>query len=98
MAYSRKHDVEVEFCAFDVLVSDGEEIRKLPLSTRKTQAGPARAVSMASTLHLSSKALDAAGGVGFQHRDRPYRSGRSPHWVKNRNRQHPAFSRLLDQS
>jgi bifunctional non-homologous end joining protein LigD len=31
-----------------------------------------------------------------QHRDRSYRADRSPHWVKVKNRQHPAFSRVLD--
>ena len=34
--HSRKHDHEVEFYAFDILVSDGEDIRKLPLTMRKT--------------------------------------------------------------
>ena len=34
--HSRKHDDEVEFYAFDMLVSDGEDLRKLPLSMRKT--------------------------------------------------------------
>jgi bifunctional non-homologous end joining protein LigD len=34
--HSRKHDQEVEFYAFDMLVSDGEDLRKLPLSIRKT--------------------------------------------------------------
>jgi bifunctional non-homologous end joining protein LigD len=34
--HSRKHDHEVEFYAFDMLVSDGEDLRKLPLSMRKT--------------------------------------------------------------
>ena len=34
--HSRKHDHEVEFYAFDILVSDGEDIRRLPLSMRKT--------------------------------------------------------------
>jgi bifunctional non-homologous end joining protein LigD len=32
----RKHDGEVQFYAFGVLVSDGEVIRRLPLSMRKT--------------------------------------------------------------
>jgi len=35
--HSRKHDHEVEFYAFDMLVSDGEDLRKLPLSMRKTK-------------------------------------------------------------
>ena len=34
--HGRKHDHEVEFYAFDILVSDGEDVRKLPLSMRKT--------------------------------------------------------------
>ena len=34
--HSRKHDAEVEFYAFDMLVSNGEDLRKLPLSMRKT--------------------------------------------------------------
>jgi bifunctional non-homologous end joining protein LigD len=33
---SRRHDDEVQFYAFDMLVSDGEDLRKLPLSMRKT--------------------------------------------------------------
>jgi len=34
--HSRKHDAEVEFYAFDMLVSDGDDIRQLPLLMRKT--------------------------------------------------------------
>jgi bifunctional non-homologous end joining protein LigD len=34
--HSRRHDDEVEFYAFDMLVSDGTDIPKLPLSMRKT--------------------------------------------------------------
>ena len=33
--HSRQHDEEVQFYAFDMLVADGEDIRKLPLSMRK---------------------------------------------------------------
>jgi ATP-dependent DNA ligase len=36
-------------------------------------------------------------GLVSKHRDRPYRTGRSPHWIKVKNRQHPAFSRVQDQ-
>jgi bifunctional non-homologous end joining protein LigD len=34
--HSRQHDKEVQFYAFDMLVSDGDDSRKLPLSMRKT--------------------------------------------------------------
>ena len=33
--HSRRHDHEVQFYAFVMLVSEGEDIRKLPLSMRK---------------------------------------------------------------
>jgi hypothetical protein len=29
-------------------------------------------------------------------RDRPYQAGRSKHWIKVKNRQHPAMSRAMD--
>jgi bifunctional non-homologous end joining protein LigD len=38
--HSRRHDDGVQFYAFDCLVSDGEDIRKLPLSMRKTNLVP----------------------------------------------------------
>ena len=34
--HSRKHDDEVQFYAFDILAEGGEDLRKLPLSMRKT--------------------------------------------------------------
>ena len=39
--HSRKHDAEVEFYAFDMLVSDGEDLRKLPLQHAQDQPAPA---------------------------------------------------------
>ena len=34
--HCRKHDAELQFYDFDILVSDGEDLRRLPLSMRKT--------------------------------------------------------------
>jgi ATP-dependent DNA ligase len=34
--YSRKHDEEVQLYAFDILALDGDDLRHLPLSMRKT--------------------------------------------------------------
>ena len=45
--HSRKHDDEVMFYAFDILVSDGEDLRKLPLHLRKNNL--ARLLASAST-------------------------------------------------
>src|SRR5258707_7034113 len=39
--HSRRHDAEVQFYAFDILVSDGEDVRRLPLNMRKRQPRPA---------------------------------------------------------
>jgi ATP-dependent DNA ligase len=33
--HSRKHDHEVQFCAFDILADGGDDVRMLPLSMRK---------------------------------------------------------------
>jgi len=34
--HSRKHDHEVQLYAFDIVALDGEDLRRLPLSMRKT--------------------------------------------------------------
>ena len=35
-------------------------------------------------------------GLVSKRRDRPYQGGRSKHWVKIKNRKHPATSRLME--
>jgi len=35
-------------------------------------------------------------GFVSKHRDRPYQSGRSKHWIKIKNRKHPAFDRVQE--
>jgi bifunctional non-homologous end joining protein LigD len=35
-------------------------------------------------------------GLVSKHRDRPYRAGRSKHWIKVRNRSHPAMHRVME--
>ena len=98
-----------QFYAFDMLVSDGDDLRKLPLSMRKTNL--AAAAGAARRRHLPQRPFEQ-GEIGpdlFRHaclmgleglvsklKDRPYRPGRSPHWVKIKNRQHPAFSRVME--
>ena len=34
-------------------------------------------------------------GLVSKHRESPYRGGRSPRWIKVKNRSHPAFSRVM---
>ena len=35
-------------------------------------------------------------GLVSKRRDRPYQAGRSKHWVKVKNRQHPAMDRVME--
>jgi ATP-dependent DNA ligase len=35
-------------------------------------------------------------GLVSKRRDRPYQAGRSKHWIKVKNRKHPAMSRVMD--
>jgi ATP-dependent DNA ligase len=37
-------------------------------------------------------------GLVSKRRDRPYQGGRSKHWIKVKNRQHPAMNRVMDRS
>jgi len=104
--HSRKHDDEVQFYTFDCLVSEGEDIRKLPLSMRKTNLSRLLARRVDGIFQSDFEqgeigpdlfrhaCLMGLEGLVSKHKDRPYRAGRSPHWVKNR--QHPAMSRVMD--
>ena len=106
---SRKHDHEVEFYAFDVLVSDGEDLRSLPLSMRKTNLARLLARRI-DGIFLSDFETGEIGpdlfrhaclmgleGLVSKHRESPYRAGRSDRWIKARTGKHPAFSRALGQ-
>ena len=107
--HSRKHDDEVQFYAFDMLVSDGDDLRKLPLTMRKTNLARLLARRV-DGIFLSDfeqgefgpdlfrhACLMGLEGLVSKHRDSIYRGGRSPRWVKVKNRQHHAFSRVMDQ-
>jgi bifunctional non-homologous end joining protein LigD len=106
--HSRQHDEEVQFYGFDMLVSDGDDIRNLPLSMRK--ASLARLLARrVDGIFLSAFEQGEIGPDLFRHAclmgleglvskraDSRYRGGRSPDWVKVKNRQHPAMERVMD--
>ena len=89
-------------------MSDGEDLRTLPLSMRK--ASLARLLARrVDGIFLSDfergeirpdlfrhACLMGLEGLVSKHRDSAYRAGRFDRWVKGKNRQHPAFSRLMD--
>lgn len=102
--HSRKHDDEVQFCAFDILVEGGDDLRKLPLYLRKTAlerllvrrpegvfVNPFERGAIGSDLFRAACRMGLEGLVS-KHRDRPYLGGRSRHWIKVKNRSHPAMA------
>jgi len=103
--HSRRQDEEVQLYAFDVLALDGEDLRGLPLSMRKTNLGRLLArrpdgifVAPFEQGEIGPDLFRAACNMGLEglvskRRDRPYRGGRSPDWVKVKNRKHPAIDR-----
>jgi bifunctional non-homologous end joining protein LigD len=106
--HSRKQNHEVQLCAFDVLAMDGEDLRSLPLSKRKTNlerllrgrpdgifVNPFESGAIGPDLFRAACDMGLEGLVS-KRSDRPYRGGRSPHWIKVKNRQHHAFERVRE--
>jgi bifunctional non-homologous end joining protein LigD len=106
---SGKHNEEVQLCAFDVVAMDGEDLREQPLSLRKTNLARLLArrpdgifLSDFEQGEIGPDLFRAACRMGFEgliskRRDRPYQAGRTKHWVKVKNRDHPAMVRVMDQ-
>jgi len=106
--HSRKHDEEVQLYAFNILALDGDDLRALPLSMRKTNL--ARLLSRRPDgiftaqfeqgeigPDLSRAACDMGlEGLVSKRVDRPYRPGKSTNWLKVKNRKHPAMTRAKD--
>jgi ATP-dependent DNA ligase len=103
--HSGKHNVEVQLCAFDVLAIDGEDLRGLPLSMRKTNLerflrgrpggifiNPFEQGAIGPDLFRAACGMGLEGMVS-KRADRPYRRGRSKDWIKVKNRSHHAFER-----
>jgi len=104
--HSRRYDGEVQLCAFDVLAMEGEDLRSLPLSMRKTNmerllrgrpdgifVNPFESGEIGPDLFRAACDMGLEGLVS-KRSDRPYRGGRSPHWIKVKNRSHHAFDRV----
>jgi ATP-dependent DNA ligase len=107
--HSRKHDHEVQLYAFDILALGGDDLRSLPLHMRKNNLaqllrGRPDGITIApfERGEIGPELFRAACRMGLEglvskHRERPYRAGRQKFWVKVKNRQHPAFARVMDQ-
>jgi bifunctional non-homologous end joining protein LigD len=93
--------------AFDLLELDGENMRLYEWHVRRTTLRSL--IKRAGAGIRLSEHLDGDGAAAFQHacrmglegivakrRDRPYRSGRSPDWIKVKNPHAPAASRTME--
>jgi bifunctional non-homologous end joining protein LigD len=106
--HSRRHNDEVQLYAFDILALDGEDLRKLPLHLRKTNLARLLARRPEGIFvsdfeqgeigpDLFRKACEfGLEGLVSKRRDSTYRSGRSPNWIKVKNRSHPAMERVRE--
>ena len=106
--HSRQRDEEVQLYAFDILALDGEDLRGLPLSMRKQNLAQLLArrpdgifVVPFEQGEIGPDLIRAACNMGLEgmvskRADRPYRAGRCPHWIKVKNRKHPAMYRVKD--
>jgi ATP-dependent DNA ligase len=93
--HSRLHDHEVQLYAFDILAEGGDDLRKLPLHLRKT-----------SLQRLLARRPEGIFVNPFERGEmgRTYswlgsgriKAGRSKHWIKVKNRTHPAMYRVMD--
>jgi len=106
--HSGKHNDEVQLCAFDILVEGDDDLRKLPLHLRKASLERLLArrpegvfVNPFERGEIGPDLFRAACDMGLEglvskRRDRPYQAGRSKHWIKVKNRNHPAMNRVLE--
>lgn len=106
--HSRKFDSEVQLCAFDLLALDGDDLRPLPLHLRKNNLARLLArrvdgiqLSPFEVGEIGPDLFKAACNMGLEgivskHRERTYRAGVSPDWVKIKNPAHPAMHRVME--
>jgi len=87
---------------------NGDDLRRVPLSMRKTNLAQLLArrpegifIAPFEQGEIGPDLFRAACDMGLEglvskRRDRPYQGGRSKHWVKVKNRKHPAMSRVME--
>ena len=98
----KPHADDAVLLAFDLIELDGEDLRRIPIEQRKRQL--AKLVRRPQAGIVVNEVFEGDGDILFAHACKlgcerivskrlgsPYRSGRSPHWVKvkNRKRQRP---------
>jgi bifunctional non-homologous end joining protein LigD len=104
----RRHDATVFLYAFDLMELNGDDLRREPLEVRKATLASVLAKA-ALGLRLNEH-IEADGPTVFAHackmglegivskrKGSPYRSGRSPDWLKMKNPTAPAVKREAEE-
>ena len=105
--HSRANDDRATACAFDVLMLNGDDIRKLPFTERKTLLQKALRRTRGGIQYVAHiegdgaemfEAVCRAGleGMVSKKLNSPYRSGKSKAWIKVKNPNAPAATRAID--
>jgi bifunctional non-homologous end joining protein LigD len=95
-------------CAFDLLELDGQDLRREPIEKRKQLLAKLLRGSNLSVVlngHFEEDGAIVFGeacklgceGIVSKRLGSPYRSGRSPHWVKVKNPKAPAVTREVEE-
>jgi bifunctional non-homologous end joining protein LigD len=99
----RRADASVFLFAFDLLELDGRDLRREPLEVRKaTLASVLRKTGFGLRLnehleHEDGGVPPCLEGIVSKRKDSPYRSGRSPDWLKMKNPAAPAVKREAEE-
>jgi bifunctional non-homologous end joining protein LigD len=105
----RRQDGAVFLFAFDLLELNGQDLRRAPLEVRKRQLATLLRNALVG-LQLNEHLEHEDGAVVFRHACKmglegivskrlgsPYRSGRSPDWLKMKNPDAPAVKREAEE-
>jgi bifunctional non-homologous end joining protein LigD len=105
----RRHDGGVFLYAFDLIELDGDDLRRDPLEVRKATLVSVLARA-APGLRFNEHLDEKDGALVFAHAcklglegivskrsNSPYRSGRSPDWIKSKNPSAPAVKREAEE-
>jgi bifunctional non-homologous end joining protein LigD len=108
LALGRNGSRDVFLYAFDLLEFNGRDLRELPWAARRKaliallrDSGPGIRLSEHVENCDGDIVFEAACRMGLEgivskRRDRPYRSGRSPDWIKVKNPNAPAATRVIE--
>jgi len=104
--HSRVNDAKASACAFDLLMLNGEDLRRKPYISARRRCenfcGMVRASNTSSTqraMATNYSRRSASWGlesVVSKKLNAPYRSGLSRTWIKVKNPKSPAATRVID--